>query len=199
MSSSQKKEAPMKYLAILALLLTLSVAAVSAEENTVKMTFSGTSVAGAANLVQPNTSTDEDNFAGSGTLGSFTVHNIRALPSSPTPSTTCSGSNLLFFSESAGGSIFRFQDGSLLLLTLTEGSDCINLSSGEAHCTLTFKVTGGTGRFKNASGTLRMTETVLPPVLSDTMSNPVLSGAKGEFAGTISGVEPDQEHQDEQQ
>ena len=186
----------MKYLAIVALLLTVGVTAVSAEESTVKVKFSGTSVSGADNLLLPNTSTDEDSFAGSGTLGSFTVRNIRAISNPASVPSSCSGSNLLFFTETAGGSIFRFQDGSLLFLTLTEGSDCVNLSSGEAHCALTFQISGGTGRFKNASGTLRMTETVLPPVASDIKGNPVLSAATGEFTGTILGL-PEKQDSDQ--
>jgi hypothetical protein len=44
-----------------------------------------------------------------------------------------------------------------------------------------------------------MTETVLPPVSSDVKGNPVLSPATGEFTGTISGVELDEERQGEQQ
>jgi len=130
---------------------------------------------------------DEDNFAGDGALGSFTVRNVRSLPNSPTASSTCSGPNQLHFTETAGGGVFRFHDGSLLYLNLTQGSDCIDLSAGDAHCVLTFQITGGTGRFKNASGTLTMTETVLP-VLSDAYGNPALYAATGEFTGTVSGV-----------
>jgi hypothetical protein len=52
---------------------------------------------------------------------------------------------------------------------------------------LTFQITGGTGRFKDASGVLSFTETVVP-VLADALNNPVFFAATGEFKGTVSGV-----------
>jgi hypothetical protein len=113
MISSQKKEAPMKYRATVAVLLTFGVAVVSAEENTGKMTFSGISGPTVVNLLQPNSSDGEDNFAGSGPLGSFTVRNIRVFPNNPPavgPS-SCSSANQIYFTESAGGGIVRFQEG----------------------------------------------------------------------------------------
>ena len=188
----------MKYIAMAALLLTLSVTAVSAEQTTVKMKFSGTSAPSTVNLLYSDASSnDEDNFAGNSSLGSFSVRNVRALPNSPTPSSSCSGSNLLHFTELHGGSVIRFQDDSLLYLNLTEGSDCIDIVTGEADCVLTFQITGGTGRFKNASGTLTMTETALP-VLSDATGNPAFYAATGEFTGTISGVATEEQRDDAQ-
>ena len=62
----------MKHLATVALMLILTVAAAYAHDEPVKMTFSGTSDTSATNLQQPDTSNDGDNFAGEGTLGSFT-------------------------------------------------------------------------------------------------------------------------------
>lgn len=177
----------MKYLASLILMFALGVAGARAQQTTVNMKFSGTAANSVVNLQQPNSSMDEDNFAGNGALGPFTVRNIRSLPNSPTPSSTCSGPTLLHFTETLGGSVIRFQDGSLLYLNLTQGSDCIDLSVGQADCVLTFQIAGGTGRFKNASGTLTMTETALP-VLSDYFGNPALYAATGGFTGTISGV-----------
>ena len=91
----------------------------------------------------------------------------------------------------AGGGVFRFEDGSLLNVQLVVGGDCIDLSSNVAHCTLTLQITGGTGRFKNASGTLTYAETALT-VLSDASGNPVLFDAAGEFTGTVSGVSEEQ-------
>jgi hypothetical protein len=178
---------PMKHLASVALMLTLSVAAAYAHDVPVKMTFSGTSETGATNLQQPDTSNDADTFAGEGTLGSFTVRNIRAISNSPGTSSTCSGATQLFLPELAGAGVFRFQDGSLLEMNLTQGGDCIDLTTGLAHCTLTFQITGGTGRFQHASGVLTMTETV-ETVAADAQGNPVFFAATGEFTGTISGV-----------
>ncbi len=171
--------------------LTLGAAAVSAQQP-VKMTFSGTSANSVINLQQPNTSDDEDTFAGTGSLGSFTLRNVRAISNSLGSSSTCSGSNDLYFAETAGTGVFRFEDGSLLLVQLTKGGDCIDLATNEAHCTLSFQVTGGTGRFKNASGTLIFTETATA-VAFDTLGNPVLFTATGGFTGAIYGVHDEQE------
>jgi hypothetical protein len=156
-------------------------------QESVKMRFSGTSAPSTINLQQPDTSNDGDNFAGQGTLGSFTVTNVRAIANSPGSSSTCSGSNQIYLPELAGAGVFRFQDGSLLEVNLTQGGDCINLTTGEAHCSVTFQITGGTGRFHHASGVLTMTETV-ETVAADALGNPVLFAATGGFTGTISGV-----------
>lgn len=175
-----------EHTAILTLVLALSVATVYAQPS-VKMAFSGTSENTANNLQIPNTSMDEDHFAGTGALGPFNLGLVRAISNSPTPSSTCSGPNKMHLTEPAGGGIFRLQDGSLLYLQLTQGDDCIDFTAFDAHCTLTFQITGGTGRFMNASGTLTLTETVLP-VLVDTSNNPVYSAATGVITGKISGV-----------
>ena len=72
-------------------------------------------------------------------------------------------------------------------MNLTQGGDCIDLTTGLAHCTLTFKITGGTGRFQHASGVLTMTETV-ETVAADALGNPVFFAATGEFTGAISEI-----------
>ena len=81
-------------------------------------------------------------------------------------------------------------------VTLTQGGDCIDFAADEGHCTLTLKITGGTGRFKDASGTLTFTETSVP-VLADALHNPVFFAATGEFTGTVSGVSEEQRHAEE--
>ena len=98
----------------------------------------------------------------------------------------------------AGAGIFRFQDGSLLKIKLTQGADCIDLVAQEGHCTLTLQVNGGTGRFKNASGVLTFTETGLP-VLADAFGNPVFFDETGDIKGTVSGVTVEQDGQEERQ
>lgn len=105
----------MKHIAIAALLLALGVTSVSAQQTTVSMKFSGTGANSAVNLQQTDSSMDEDNLAGDGTLGPFTVRNLRSLPNSPTPSRACSGYDQIHFTETLGGSVFRFRDGSLLV------------------------------------------------------------------------------------
>jgi hypothetical protein len=182
----------MKYIAAMALMLNLGVANVYAEQHHVKMELSGTGAPSTVNLQQPNTNNSEDNYAGNGTLGSFTFRNVRAITAFPQASSTCSGPNRIYFSSNLGAGVFRFQDGSLLKVNLTQGSDCIDLAAQEAHCILTLQITGGTGRFKDASGVLTLTETVVP-VLADVLNNPVFFAETGEVTGTISGVsrEPD--------
>ena len=160
------------------------------------MTFSGTAAPSTINLQFPNTNTGEDNFAGNGTLGSFTFRNVRANAAAPQPSSTCSGRSQLYFPVMAGAGVFRFQDGSLLKVNLTAGADCIDFAAQEAHCTLTFQITGGTGRFKDASGILTFTETV-KPVLADASNNPVFFADTGQITGTVSGVAAEEERQDE--
>jgi hypothetical protein len=78
----------------------------------------------------------------------------------------------------AGAGVFCFQDGSLLTVNLTEGADCIDFAAQEAHCTRTFQISGGTGRFKDASGILTFSETLVP-VLADASHLPVFFAAAG--------------------
>jgi hypothetical protein len=82
-----------------------------------------------------------------------------------------------------------------LTVNLTEGADCIDFAALEAHCTRTFEISGGTGRFKDAKGTLMLTE-IAKPVLADFLKNPVFFAATGEFTGTISGVAVEEERHD---
>jgi hypothetical protein len=179
-------------------MLNFGVAGVYAQQRPVKMTFSGTAGPSTINLQQPNTQTSEENFAGNGALGPFTFRNISAETASPQPSNACSGPTKLYFLRVAGAGVFRFQDGSLLKVNLTQGADCVDLAAQQGNCTMTFQITGGTGRFKNASGILTLTETVLP-VLADASHNPVFFASTGEFTGTVSGVAPGEGGQDERQ
>jgi len=74
----------MKHVATTALILTLGVAGVSAEERPVKMRFSGSMVPTSI-VMQPNTITDEELLAGSGALESFTFRNLRTDALAPQP------------------------------------------------------------------------------------------------------------------
>jgi hypothetical protein len=196
----RKQEAQMKYIAAIALMLNLGVASVYAQRYPVKMAYSGTSTgASAVNLQQPGTQTVEENFAGNGALGPFTFRVISAETTSPQqPPSTCSGPANIYFSRVAGAGVFRFQDGSLLKVNVTQGADCIDLAAQQGHCTLTLQITGGTGRFKDASGTLTLTETNVP-VLTDALNNPVFFASTGEFTGTVSGVAIEADRQEERQ
>jgi hypothetical protein len=193
LTKCESRRYKMKYIATIALMLNLGVASVYAQHQVVKMAVSGTSAASTVNLQQPNTSNSEDNYAGNGTLGSFTYRDVRAVTTTPQPSSTCSGPNKIFGTASVGAAVFRFDDGSLLKVSLTQETDCIDLSVFQAHCVLNFQITGGTGRFKNATGLLTLTETVVP-VLADAFGNPVYFAATGEITGTVSGVAKDADH-----
>ena len=169
---------PMKYLATVALILNLGVAPAYAQDESVKMSFSGNGGPSVIDLKQPDSNNVEENVAGTGTLGPFTFRDIRAAATSPQPSSTCSGA---FFPSATGGGILRFQDGSLLNVNLKQGADsgdCIDFVHMMAHCTLTLEVTGGTGRFQGASGVLTYTETAVP-VLADHSKNPVFLTRRG--------------------
>jgi hypothetical protein len=177
----------MRIAGMVALMLNLAVASAMAQQNA-GMTFSGTSGASAIDLKQPNANTVEEDVSGNGTLGPFTFRNISAIAVSPQPSSSCLG---VFFPRVAGAGVLRFQDGSLLQLTLQvdlmHGGDCIDFVHMLGHCTLTFNITGGTGRFKNASGVLTYSETATP-LLADGYHLPVFFSEVGEFTGTISRV-----------
>lgn len=53
-----------------------------------------------------------------------------------------------------------------------------------------FRINGGTGRFKRASGELTMRE-ISSAVLFDALGNPLIFDATGEFEGKVSGVADD--------
>jgi len=177
----------MKHIATVALVFNLGAACIYAQQRPVSMTFSGNGAPNAIDMKYPNTSTDEENVAGSGTFGQFTFRDLRAASNSPQPSATCSAT---FFPSVAGGAVFRFQDGNLMTATLTGGGDCIDFVHMTAHCTLTFKITGGTGRFAGATGNLTYSETP-GVVFLDSTGVPVLTTETGEITGTISGVGPE--------
>ncbi|HEY1212007.1 MAG TPA: hypothetical protein VGE93_00105, partial [Bryobacteraceae bacterium] len=185
--------APMKHLAVVTLMLNLGAAGIYAHQAqvNVKLKASGTNVATTIDL-QPGTITDEVNFAGRGTLGPFTYRELHADTLSPQSSSTCVDGAGLYFPTLAGGGVFRFQDGSLLNIVLTEGSLCVDLTAGVAHFTGAYKITGGTRRFKSASGALTLSSTV-NPVLFNASGNPALLTNAGEFEGTIVGVTGEEE------
>lgn len=172
----------MKHIAALALMLNLSVAGIYAQDRPVKMTFSGTNVATTINL-QPNTVTDEQQSAGNGTFGAFTFRELHADGAAAQPPSGCTGPN---FAVVAGAGVFRFQDGSLLIVTVVEGAGCINLAAGNATLNVKYQITGGTGRFEGATGVLNYTAT-LTAVLRNASNAPALLTLNGEIDGTVSG------------
>jgi len=99
----------------------------------------------------------------------------------------------------AGAGVFRFQNGSLLIVTVVDGSGCVNLAAGNAALTVNYDITGGTGRFAGASGNLTMTATLVA-VLRNASNAPALLTNTGEFEGTIFGAAvEEEERQDKRQ
>jgi len=184
----------MKHIATVALMLNLGVAGVYAQEKPVKMKFSGTNMPSTINL-QPNTHTGNTQLAGKGTLGAFTFHELQDHGPSPEPPSGCSGPS---FAVGAGAGVFRFQDGSLLIVTVMDGAGRINPAAMYATQTVTYQITGGTGRFTGASGDLTMTATIAP-VLRDASGAPAFGTIMREFESTVFGVATGEEDQDEQQ
>ena len=172
----------MKHIIVASLMLNLGVAGIYAQQRPIKMTYSGSMAATTINL-QPNTVTDEQHLAGNGTLGQFTFRELHADILSPQPSTSCSG---LYFPVVAGAGVFRFQDGSLLTVRITEGAVCVDLAAGVGHLTESYQITGGTGRFKGASGNLILKGTLLPVLFSASNAAVLLTNA-GEIEGAVLG------------
>jgi len=176
----------MKHIATVALMLNLGVAGVYAQQKPVKMTFSGSMVPTTINL-GPNTITDEEHLDANGALGPFTFRKLRTDETIAQSFGRCgdgSGPNLRVV---AGGGVFRFQDGSLLTVTIMGGNLCIDLDHLVGHLTETYQITGGTGRFEGAKGNLALTSTVRA-VLFNASNAPALLTNTGEFEGTVSGV-----------
>jgi len=176
---------------VVALMLEFGVASAYAQRPTghVKMTFSGTNMATTINL-QANTVTDEMLAAGKGSLGGFTFRELHADGTAPQPPAGCTGPS---FGVLKGAGVFRFQDGSLLIVTLKDGTGCINLVEKLSALIVHYEINGGSGRFANASGELTMTATQTP-VLRNAVNAPALLPIVGQFEGTIFG--PEREHDD---
>lgn len=174
----------MKRMTVVALMLTLGAAGLYAQDTTVNMTVSGTAEPSTVNL-QTGTGTAEYRLAGRGTLGPFTLLAVSSSAANPQANSNCSG---LYIPVLAGRAVLRLQDGSLLSLKLTGGSDCINFAAGFAICTRIFQVLSGTGRMQGASGgTITLTEKVVP-VVPGTLS---FFAVTGDVTGAISGVAED--------
>ena len=196
----------MKHTATAALMLSLGVASLYAQQRPLKMTFSGSIVATTIDL-GPNTITDEEHLAGNGTLGPFTFRKLRTEETSPQSVGRCGDGSGPNFRVVAGGGVFRFQDGSLLMVKVTEGALCVDLDHMVGHLTETYQITGGTGRFKNAAAscgvmardcTINSTGT-LAAVLFDASGAAKLLTNTGEFEGTLSALAIGEERQDERQ
>jgi len=183
----------MKQIAAVALMVHLAVAGTFAAEErsaNVRMTASGDMLATTINL-QDHTITDEETLAGDGTLGAFTYHGLRSdadTPQIPDPPATCA--TPLFFAVTTGAGVFRFDDGSLLVVNVKGGGICIDLAAGMARLVENYVIARGTGRFRNASGSLTLTTTVIPMIFNAAGGAQFLT-LTGKFEGTVSGISRD--------
>ena len=190
----------MTYTVTAALMLSLGVASIYAQQRPVKMMFSGSTGATTLNL-QPGTITDEEHFAGNGTLGQFTFRQLRAdvFPFAGQPPSDCSPPSRLYFPVARGGGIFRFPNGDLLKVGIEGGAYCIDLTDRTApvgNLTVAYQITGGTGRFKGASGALTLNSTLTPVVFAADNSAKLLTNT-GTFEGTVFGAAIDDKRDDE--
>jgi hypothetical protein len=180
----------MKHISSLALAVMLGGASIHADQQLpVRMTFSGTGtyLAPQINLVPGgNSPLIYVSFAGDGTLGPFSLNEVSATTAMPT-NPGCAGANSLGFTWVAAAGALRFRDGSILTYKLKAGTVCIDFTKGSASDTVTEDITGGTGRFKNASGTLTFTTTADYPILFDaTGQQPIMTVIpNGLVTGTI--------------
>jgi len=175
----------MKQVVIATLLAQLAAAGAYADDRStnVRMKTSGDSLATTINL-QDGTITDEEKLAGDGTLGAFSYHGLRA-DGDVTPSPTCG--TPLFVTVATGTGVFRFDDGSLLVVNITGGGLCIDLAAQMAQLTENYAIASGTGRFEHASGNLTFVGSIAP-VVFNAAGNPQLLTIVGKFEGTVTGI-----------
>jgi hypothetical protein len=185
----------MKHITTVALILNLGTAGIYAQQQPLKMTLSGSKVATAIDL-GPNTRTDEVHLAGNGTLGPFTFRGLRTDGIIPQSFGKCGDGSGPILRVVGGGGVFRFQDGSLLTVTMTDGALCVDLDHMVGHLQDTYQITDGTGRFAGAKGSLVLTAT-LKALLIDASNLAVLLTITGGADGTILGVAIPEEGQNE--
>jgi hypothetical protein len=193
----------MRHLTTAALVLYLGVASPYAQQfgeehatgRRVKMWFSGSIISSPLSL-KPDTLNHEEHLAGTSTLGPFTYRGLWADdPATQTPGVcgTGFGPN---FQLVIGGGVFRFHDGSLLTVRLTQGVLCVDFSDPAhpvGHLSETFQITGGTGRFNGVAASCGMTPgdctlqltAMRSVVLRDSANAVKFMTSVGEIEGTV--------------
>ena len=162
-----------------------------ARHGQVRMSFSGSMVPTAINM-QPNTITDEELLAGKGTLGPFTFRKLRTDETTPIGFGSCGSGFGPSIRVTAGGGVFRFEDGSLLTVTVMEGAIlCVDIADpahAVGHLTETFQITGGTGRLTGASGTGLLAAVLFDAIASGDVQL-IVSGSATGPGGTAMGLQ----------
>jgi hypothetical protein len=125
----------MRHLITVALVLNLGIASLYAQpadeehsrDGRVRMTFSGSTMSTTL-AIAPNTLNHETHVAGNSPLGPFTYRGLWADDPGSQSSGSCGNGFGPNFRIVAGGGVFRFGDGSLLTVQLTEGILCVDIS-----------------------------------------------------------------------
>jgi hypothetical protein len=193
----------MRHLTTAALVLYLGVASLYAQNfgkehatgRRVNMWFSGSIISSALPL-SPVTLNHEEHLEGNGNLGPFTYRGLWADDPATRTVGPCGDGSGPNFQVTFGGGVFRFRDGSLLTVTLTNGVLCIDLSDPArpvGGLTETFRITDGTGRFDGIGAscavtpedcTLQLTAT-RGVVLRDSANAVKFMTSVGEIEGTV--------------
>ena len=121
--------------------------------------------------IAPNTLNHESHVAGNSSLGPFTYRGLWADDPGSQSSGSCGSGFGPNFRIVAGAGVFRFEDGSLLTVQLTEGTLCVDIAD-PAHPVgrqfETYQITGGTGRFRHAAASCGVTAGDCPLQLTAT-------------------------------
>ena len=193
----------MRHLTTVALMLNLGIASLYAQQpaeehsgaSRVRMRFSGSTMSTTL-AIAPDTLNHESHVAGNSSLGPFTYRGLWADEPGSGSTGSCGSGFGRVVPVVAGAGVFRFEDGSLLAVQLTEGTLCVDLTD-PAHPVgrqfETYQITGGTGRFRHAAAscsvtagdcTLQLTAT-RGLVLRDSSGAPKFFMFTGEFQGTL--------------
>ena len=193
----------MRHLTTVALMLNLGIASIYAQQpaeehsggRRVRMKFSGSIISSTLDLA-PGTLNHEEHLAGNSTLGPFTYRGLWADDPATRTDGNCGSGVGPNFRLVTGGGVFRFQDGSLLTVGLTEGVLCIDFSDPArpvGYLSETFQITGGTRRFDGIAAscgmpagdcTLQLTAT-RGIVLRDISGAVKFMTSVGEIKGTV--------------
>jgi hypothetical protein len=193
----------MRNLTTVVLMLNLGIASLYAQQpaeehsraTRVRTRFSGNTMS-ITLAIAPNTSNHESHVTGNSSPGPFTYRGLWADDPDSQSSGSCGTGFGPNFRLVVGAGVFRFEDGSLLTVQLTEGALCVDMAD-PAHPVArqfeTYQITGGTGRFKYAAAscgatagdcTLQLTAT-RGLVLRDSSGAPKLFTFTGEFQRTL--------------
>jgi hypothetical protein len=146
-------------------------------------TFSGWSVAATMDVNADAISGFSTTVSGVGRFGRFQAHTV----SETGPVTGICGPTAVTLEFTVWSNIQRFADGDLLYYSLDESQAskvCFDYVSGALSNEIHALISGGTGRFKNATGRVVLNATG-DQTLADTAGNGVHSSVSGTVEGEI--------------